>query len=56
MDARWYLWRPSGAKPKLELVKLDLRGCPFIEPKGASASQYKGPSADKVRAFFHLPS
>lgn len=50
MDARWYLWRTEGDKPKLELVKFDTRGLPFVEAKGAAAPHYEGPNLAKVSA------
>lgn len=43
MPAHWYVWNAGSAKPKYDLVKLDLHGSPFIESKGDKASRYKGP-------------
>jgi ACS family hexuronate transporter-like MFS transporter len=49
MSARWYRWDPAGGKPKLELVKLDSRGKPYIESKGVGAARYKGPTLAEVQ-------
>ena len=48
MQARWIRWTLPNGKPKLELIKFDTRGFPFIEPKGTKASHYKGPKEDEI--------
>ena len=50
MDARWFKWQLPDGKSKFELVKLDTRGKPFVEGKGAAASKYKGPTLPEVEA------
>ncbi len=54
MEARWFLWRPATGKPKIELVKLDSQGRPFVEAKADSAARYKGPHAKQVQLSFRL--
>jgi ACS family hexuronate transporter-like MFS transporter len=44
MESHWYLWRLPAGKTKLELVKLDTHGHPFVEEKGVKAAKYNGPS------------
>ncbi len=52
MNAHWYKWTTDTGKPKLELVKLDTHGQPFVEEKGVKAAHYKGPStAELAKAF-----
>ena len=50
MDARWYYWGLEAKPGKIELVKIDTEGRPFVEPKGAAAARYKGPKAEEVWA------
>ncbi len=50
MDARWYYWGLKEKPGKIELVKIDTQGRPFVEPKGAAAARYKGPKAEEVWA------
>ncbi|MDR3691887.1 MAG: MFS transporter [Fimbriimonas sp.] len=54
MEAQWYLWRPTKGKPKMELVKLDTHGQPFVESKGAKASKYAGPTEISVAGNFGI--
>lgn len=54
MDSRWYRWPTESGKPKLELVKLDTHGQPFVEEKGIKAAKYKGPALEQVSAAFGL--
>ncbi|MGK4005164.1 MFS transporter [Sorangium sp. So ce1036] len=49
MDARWYLW-PTPEGTKAELIKLDRDARPIVEPRGASAKGYEGPTAEQVQA------
>ncbi|AUX22588.1 MFS transporter [Sorangium cellulosum] len=49
MDARWYLW-PTAEGTKVELIKLDRDARPVVEPRGASAKGYEGPTAAQVQA------
>lgn len=45
MRASWYEWPLANGKTKVELVKLDTHGQPFIEEKGVKAPKYAGPPA-----------
>lgn len=51
MDARWVGWSvPGQSTPaKVELVKFDAHGHPFVEGNGDKADKYVGPSLDVVR-------
>jgi ACS family hexuronate transporter-like MFS transporter len=51
MESRWYEWPLPSGQSKIELVKLDTHGQPFIEEKGAKASKYTGPSPAQVAAI-----
>ena len=52
MSAHWYMWTTDAGKPKLELVKLDTHGQPFVEEKGVKAAKYRGPTtAELANAF-----
>ncbi len=53
MDAQWFEWKLANGKDKIELVKFDTHGHPFIESKGVKASKYKGPALSTVSAGFH---
>ncbi len=44
MQARWYSWSLPGGGHKLELIKLDTHGHPFIEEKGSKAAKYSSPA------------
>ena len=54
MDAHWVLWPTVSGKPKVELVKIDTHGQPFVEEKGVKAARYKGPTQAQVSASLHL--
>jgi MFS transporter, ACS family, hexuronate transporter len=45
MDAQWFRWPLDGGKTKVELIKFDTHGRPFVESKGAKAAKYSGPAA-----------
>jgi ACS family hexuronate transporter-like MFS transporter len=47
MDAHWFKWGT-----KIELVKMDTHGQPFVESKGVKAARYKGPSLSQVEQSF----
>ncbi len=51
MTADWYRWILPDRKEKFELIKFDTRGYPFIEPKGAKAPGYLGPSETILKSF-----
>ena len=55
MRGRWFLWHPEGKPPKPELVKIDDRGRPYVEGKGAKAAQYVGPTEAEVIAALTRP-
>jgi ACS family hexuronate transporter-like MFS transporter len=48
MEAKWYRWHLADGKTKDELVKLDTRGKPFVEGKGAKANKYSGPKETEL--------
>jgi ACS family hexuronate transporter-like MFS transporter len=50
MQSRWYLWHTPNGKTKLELVKLDTHGHPFVEEKGVKAPKYQGPTLAQVES------
>jgi MFS transporter, ACS family, hexuronate transporter len=52
-DARWTRWRLADGTFKWELLKFDRHGRPFIEPKGATAKKYAGPTAAELEALGH---
>ena len=54
-DARWTRWQLADGTSKWDLVKFDRYGTPFLEPKGAAAKKYVGPTAKDVEAFGTLP-
>ena len=54
MDARWYRWKTDRGTSKLELVKMDLYGHPFVEGKGDAAAKYEGPKKDAVEKSFPM--
>jgi MFS transporter, ACS family, hexuronate transporter len=49
-EALWVRWTLPSGDAKFELVKFDTNGRPILEPKGASAKKYKGPSPQDVAA------
>jgi ACS family hexuronate transporter-like MFS transporter len=53
MQSRWYAWHLPTGKTKLELVKLDTHGQPWIEEKGDKANKYVGPVLKEVSASTH---
>lgn len=52
MDARWYQWQTDDGKTKLELVKMDSYGHPFVDGKGDATAKYHGPKKDEVASKF----
>jgi ACS family hexuronate transporter-like MFS transporter len=49
-DARWVKWTMPDGATRLELIKFDRDGRPMIEPKGAAANKYSGPTLSEVQA------
>ncbi len=54
MQAQWIFWHPTTGEPKLELIKLDSYGHPFIESKGTKAAHYEGPPSLSLEKSFHI--
>jgi ACS family hexuronate transporter-like MFS transporter len=48
MRARWFAWKPESKPLKLELVKIDDQGRPYVEGKGAKAKGYDGPPENAI--------
>ena len=55
MSARWYRWPLAKGGTKLDLVKLDRYGHPFVDGKGVLASHYDGPSEARLATGFGAP-
>ncbi len=49
MQSQWYAWPEPGGKPKIELIKFDTHGHPFIEDKGDKVKGYRGPTLPEVQ-------
>lgn len=50
MKSQWISWTLADGKKKLELIKFDTAGRPFIESKGDQAKGYKGDPAKTVES------